>query len=119
MRFIRNILILLSMGICLPLFAQGEGPPPNNLDLQGKTEWLIHEVGHSEDGYTVRESIQLTDEAIIKAVTDLRIEIETTDTYVFGILSIILIGLAVYVVRIRFKLSYLEGLIQAGHSDDN
>ena len=49
---------------------QGQGPPPEDLKWRQKIDWLIQEVGVSEDGMTIRESIEGTDSILAFVVSE-------------------------------------------------
>ena len=51
---------------------QGEGEPPDR--SRDRVDWLIKEVGVSEDGMTIRESIEATDAMLYAAIRQMATE---------------------------------------------
>ena len=56
------VFVALALAVCVPAWAQGDGPLPQDANRTGeKVEWILDELGYSEDGLTVRDSIKATD----------------------------------------------------------
>lgn len=62
----------LVLTFCVPVLAQGDGPPPDDVDtFRERVAWLLKEVGVSHDNTTIRESIQITDAILQSVIADL------------------------------------------------
>lgn len=97
---IKTTLALMAILLCASASGQGDGPVPGNATLEEKVDWIVSELGHSQDGLTVRDSIGVT------------------DLVVFGIFGIVLLALVVYIVRIRIILAKVEGRIDAAGDNE-
>ena len=62
---IRGAVYGFAVLVSVPVLAQGEGEPPERMSLREKVDWIIQELGSSDDGLTIRESIQITDQMLL------------------------------------------------------
>ena len=106
--------------LCASAFGAGEGQLPREATLEEQVEWLVEEIGTSEDGLTVRKSIELTDQGVREVVEAVSAELQAledsiaaTDSVVFGLLTAVLVVLIAYVVRVRILLAKLQGWREA------
>lgn len=99
----KNVAAILTLAYATNTMADpGNGPMPPGMTTDEQIDWIVQEIGHSEDGLTIRGSI------------------EATDYVVFGAFGVPLVLLIAYVIRIRILLAKAEGRTETdrGTPDD-
>ncbi|MDD9962638.1 MAG: hypothetical protein OXU70_11155 [Gammaproteobacteria bacterium] len=64
---LKHLVAIVVLTTATVAFGAGEGGAPDN-GLRSNVRWLIDEVGTSDDGLTIRESIERTDAAVLMLI---------------------------------------------------
>lgn len=66
--YVSLFVLVLALANSTTALGQGEGPIPNDLRDREKIDWILREVGTTDDETTIRESIEGTDNLLLEVI---------------------------------------------------